>query len=271
MSEPTPPPRAPRVEILRLAPAWDGPRGRERCERLASDPGALAAGTVLWADRNQLYRIRLDGEPGGEVVVKRFPIRALVPRLVYLMRSSKAARSFDNAVRLAALGVGTPAPLAAWQVRAGGLPAVAFYCCAYLEHWMLARDLKFEGAPATPELLAAIGGFVARLHRLGVLHHDLTAGNILMVRDGTEPAGVSFHLIDLNRLAFRRVGLASGLANLAQLGNFQFEDALVEGYCRGRGVTVARARPLFRALLGMRTLRWKIKNGTRPLRRKLGL
>ena len=199
------------------------------------------------------------------MAVKRFPVQSPGKRLVYRLRATKAVRAFDHAVRLAALGVGTPRPLAAVEVRRGSSPLASYFCSAYLPEFREARELRLPGAPDRSLLLGLLGEFVGRLHELGVvLHRDLTSGNVLMVPDPAQPGGVCFQrLVDLNRMRFGRVGLRAGVANLVQLRLNDGGDVL-EGYCRARGLDPSRLRRLYAARLAWRGVTQGVRSAPAP-------
>ena len=260
----------PEVRIRRLSPSWDSEEGRAFCLRLNDFCAELPAETVIEGRRNLLHRVRVSLAGGQEIVIKIFPACHRASRLVYTLRSSKALRSYDIAVRLLELGVSTPEPLAAVETWRG-LLAEASYCCRWHAHWSRARELKVDLDPRAEQVTWALGVFVGRLHNIGVLHRDLTAGNILIGGDPATPLGVSFSLVDLNRIHFTFIGRRMGLANLAQLGRFPFMAQLLDGYCQERGLSSRWSGPRFGVLLGARRLLREIHGATRPARRALGL
>jgi tRNA A-37 threonylcarbamoyl transferase component Bud32 len=253
--------------VVRLAAGWDVPQRRAWYEHLEDRARAVPPHAVIYRGRNVIFRDLVEGE---EVAVKRFPVRSPGKRLVYRLRATKAVRAFDHALRLDALGVGTPRPLAAVEVRRGGWPVASYFCSEYLPEFREARELRLPGAPDRSLLLGLLGEFVGRLHELGVIHRDLTSGNVLMVPDGTRPGGVCFRLVDINRMRFGRVGLRAGLANLVQL-RLNDDGEVLAGYCRARGLDPARLRRLYATRLAWRGVTQAVKEHTRPWRRRLGL
>ncbi len=256
----------PATVIARLAREWEHPGATAFCRSLEALSWQVPAEAVIHSGRNLIFRHRVGEE---EVAVKRFPVSG-GRRLVYRLRSSKAVRAFDTAVRLLALGMATPTPLAAVEVRRGSALLASFYCCAFLPAFREARSLKSVETSDRVALLERLGEFVGRLHDSGVLHRDLTSGNVLLTADPTKPGGVAFQLVDLNRVRFGRVAPWVGIANLAQL-RMPESEPLLSGYCRARRLLASRAAPYYRFRLGLRTLAQTIKQRTRPLRRRIGL
>lgn len=254
------------ASVARLTPAWDRPEMRAWCEGLEALAAAASPDAVIYRGRNVIFRATVGGR---EVAVKRFPVASVGKRLIYRIRKAKAVRAFDHAVRLGELGVGTPQPLAAVDIRRNGWPVASHFCSAFVAEFLEARVLRFPDAPDRTRLLGLLGGFVGRLHEFGVLHLDLTAGNVLLVPDAGAPDGFAFQLVDINRMRFCRVGVLAGIGNLVQL-RLNDDGEIFLGYCRARGLDPARLRGLYDARLALRSLRQTFKERTRPWRRRLG-
>ena len=254
------------TSVVRLAPEWEQPESRVFCSRLEAISRQVCRETVIHTGRNLIFRHRVGDR---EVAVKRFPVDR-GRRLLYRLRTSKAVRAFDHASRLLAVGIGTPRPLAAAETRRGAALLASFYCSEFVTAFREARLLKRADAPDRAELLELLGEFIGRLHESGVLHRDLTSGNVLLVPDDARPGSVAFQLVDLNRMRFGRVGVRAGLANLAQL-RLQGTGALLAGYCRARDLVAAQVGPYYRFRSELRSVAQALKERTRPMRRRLGL
>lgn len=138
--------------------------------------------------------------PGGELNVKKFHRPAWINSLVYtLLRESKALRSFNYAMRLTALGIDTPQPVACVECRRGSRLTDSYY----ISRQITADEFRYvERRPDEDALLRALGHEMARLHDAGVWMRDFSPGNILFNADPAAPHGYRFHYVDLNRSTF---------------------------------------------------------------------
>lgn len=190
-------------------------------------------GTVLHAKRNVVKAVRLaDGTP---VVVKRYCVPHLVPRLCYTFgRRSKARRAYDFALRLHDLGVDTPAPVACLEERTCGLFGLSYFVCRRDDRPSLNVLYTLEGSERET-LIDAFADFLVCLHGKGFLHGDPNLSNILYEQrpDGT----VRFSVIDINRSRFcRQPSRKTCLRNLVRVThNRELMGAIVGSYARRRG------------------------------------
>lgn len=172
----------------------------------------------IYDGRNRLYRI---GTPGGaSYVVKSFARLSLPKRLYYsFLGESKARRSHLNAKRLTQLGFSVGESLGYVERRnALGLLEASYYISAEIPTREPHLHFHARGWRAPEGFVQALGRYIARLHERGVMHLDLSAGNILYHYDAR--AGVyEFYLVDLNRMSFlgRPAGQAEAMANLCRL------------------------------------------------------
>ena len=244
-----PPPGA----IQRLHGAWDTEAGRAWCQALPTLLSRAPAEAAFYRGRNTLSRLAGVDRP---VVIKAFGSGTWWRRGRGPM---KATASYDHAQRLVRAGFGTPEPLAVVHARGTG----GFYICAWEDGCRSVWDLHDGLIPA--HHATALAEFIAKLHEAGIHHHDLTPGNVLL-----KPVGDAFEflLVDCNRMRFGPVPLSTGLAALAKL---ECQGHLVAPYAAARGADVLRAQRIFaRVTLLERTTR-RMKDATRPLRRRVGL
>lgn len=131
-----------------------------------------------------------------QVVIKHFGTPCLGKILWYSwFGTSKARRSFDNALRLRSL---TPEPIAYREVYEFGLLRKCAYACQLSECKGTFNDLiGHPDYPQREEILQAIGRFTAQMHRLGAWHKDYSGGNILF-----DNQTLKIEVVDLNRMCW---------------------------------------------------------------------
>lgn len=171
---------------------------------------------LRWLDEAHGWFDELQGgEPRPGFALLESPLgvglaKEVAPGRSAFRRRRRAARSFDDALALAAAGVATPRPLAALLPQQRRDPA-AFVA----ELAELPTLAEWAGAGACGDraaLARACANTLARLHRAGLRHRDLKAPNILV--DARAPGVV---LIDLDGLRRRRPGLSrAGLRGRAR-------------------------------------------------------
>lgn len=189
-------------------------------------------GTLLYKGRNEL---RVFVHEGQEMVVKAFARPHILNRLIYgVLRKSKAQRSYEYARRLRREGLGSPMPVAWLTERNGLLFTRSYYVslkstCPYTYRDI--QDGKVIPRSEEERYLRLVARFVARLHDNGMLHRDLSQGNVLF------GPGDEVELIDLNRIRFRRVGMEEGCRNLSErlLANRRQREILATTYAEMRG------------------------------------
>ena len=158
-------------------------------------------GEVLHAGRNTIKAFEAEGE---RLVVKRFKRPNLLRAVIYtFFRRSKARRSYEHAVRLRALGVDSPEPVAWSEYRRNGLITETYFVSRRSDYAPLtAATERFPTSDSLP-VLEAFARFTVRLHEKGICHEDFNQTNILWRHD--EATGrYDFQLIDINRMKFLR-------------------------------------------------------------------
>jgi serine/threonine protein kinase len=188
---------------------------------LLSDPRKLLAGPgseILLDGRNRVAAVKIApaGRPPAEIVVKSFGARGL-SRLKTLIQPSKAAKAWRGAVALIESGFRTAAPIAYLERRSGGFVRESYFVAEHLPGGREIRFLFRELPPVELEsLLAALAGELVRVHAAGLLHRDLSDGNILVENDG---GAFRFFFLDTNRVRRRaRLGSMARAKNLVRLG-----------------------------------------------------
>ena len=155
-----------------------------------------SSGEMVYESRNQLKKFKV-GE--YEVIVKRYKKPNLINRFAYAyVRASKAKRAYEYALRLLDMDVNTPEPIAYMEDRTGGLLGYAYFVSIFESEFTEVREIM-EGFEKNDILIADLSLYIADFHRKGVLHLDMSPGNILYKKIN---GNYVFTLIDINRMQF---------------------------------------------------------------------
>jgi tRNA A-37 threonylcarbamoyl transferase component Bud32 len=172
-----------------------------RLREIIVSPAAIP----LTTGRNRNLRLTLARDKGSvDVVVKSFGRQGWLKERLARRTESKAVRTWDAAVHLAANGVGTPEPVAYLERREDGRLVESYYVAVYQQDISSFSDefaAQFDGVCDCGRLMAlleATAGAVRGMHDAGFLHNDLGNQNILLRREGDEAWG-DIQFIDLNR------------------------------------------------------------------------
>jgi tRNA A-37 threonylcarbamoyl transferase component Bud32 len=153
-------------------------------------------GESIYKDRNELKCYTTDGY---HIVVKKFRKPHIINRIAYsFFRPSKAKRAYEFALKLLQVGVETPAPIAFIEQYESGLLAHGYFICIFEKEYEHIRDLM-DGTQKDSDLLKKLAMYIADLHANGVLHLDMSPGNILYKKSADK---VHFSLVDNNRMQF---------------------------------------------------------------------
>jgi len=160
-----------------------------------------------------------------ETVVKAFKIPNVINQFVYsFLRDSKAKKSYVNAIKLKQLDVNTPEPIGYIEFFRFFLLKESFFITKKLEYDFSIREpLRDKRFLQREQILKSFVAFTYELHRKGVYHKDYSPGNILVIKKENV---FEFSIVDINRMEFRPINLATGLDNFAKL--WLDEETLVE-------------------------------------------
>jgi len=199
-------------------PSYDARYSETLRESLIDSAFAAIDGTLAIRVRRsrhaETWRANLDRVGGPDAYFKVLdPIRG-VHRIRWLVKRRRAAHVASISGHLRADAVGVPEILLLGAERRGGREIIV---TARVEGFNLVRHLKRANLASRRVVLRALGAEVARLHRAGYIHGDLTPYNIFVT--GLEPP--KFVFIDHERT--RRTILSSferpRMRNLVQLGH----------------------------------------------------
>lgn len=193
-------------------------------------------GDILYKSRNEL---KLFVQEGYLLNVKRYRRPIFANRIVYtFFRKSKARRAYENALVLKSKGFETPPPVAFLELAEHGLLKDSYFVSIQCPYKRLFREFADGSSIVGREaIVREFGVLLARLHEAGILHLDLSVGNILFDH---LPDGCHFSLVDLNRMKFQRIHQKKGCQNFGRLrGNDDFFKLLAETYALERGYDAA--------------------------------
>jgi serine/threonine protein kinase len=198
--------------------AYDDPvflQAIQQPEELWGHPGV----EVLADKRNRLgiFRFPLSGGEIKNIVVKEYFSRG-INKLKSLFLPSKAARAWRGALALKQRGLETAAPVAYFEKRTAGFVARSFFLAERIDGVEEIRQpfRRLNPLDLAP-LLAALARHLWLCHERGILHRDLSDGNILLKRD--EAGNFVFYLLDTNRIRLRKkIGGFHRVKNLIRLG-----------------------------------------------------
>lgn len=191
------------------------------CHRLLSQPKTQ----LLLDGRNRVGAVSLPRQDGiwKDIVIKEFSSVG-VNKLKSAFLKGKAFKSWRGSAALVERGIETPHPVAFLEWRKGLFLEQSFFLSEKLSDVEEIRFL-FQKLPPPEmrELLFSLGQYLSCCHNQGIIHRDLSDGNILVKRESG--GQFKFYLIDTNRIRLmRHVRLWRRIKNLIRLGipdNFQ--------------------------------------------------
>ncbi|HVA81398.1 MAG TPA: lipopolysaccharide kinase InaA family protein, partial [Candidatus Binataceae bacterium] len=193
---------------------------REAAVQCALEAAAgRGAGVLRRSRRAATYRVRL--EDGGDFFIKVFDAPRGFERLKRLLSGSRAAHIAAISAEIRSAGLNAPAVVIWGRERSSGREIVV---TPRADGVMPTRYLR--GAPRGAAIarkramLRAVGAEIARLHRAGFVHGDLTPFNII-VGDG-DPPRIWFIDHERTRSAGSLTPARARRRNLVQLGRFSF-------------------------------------------------
>jgi len=153
-------------------------------------------GELVYTARNQLRHFSVEGY---EVIVKRYKQPHFINRIAYTyFRQSKAQRAYEYAFKLLKLGIDSPAPIAYIEQYKSGLLSHGYFISIFEKNYSVIREFM-SGNQTDDSLLKELSLYIADLHNKGVLHLDMSPGNILYFKEKNK---YNFSLIDINRMQF---------------------------------------------------------------------
>lgn len=152
--------------------------------------------------------------------IKSFKIPNLFNQIAYrFFRKSKAQRSFEYALKLKSLGVGTPEPIAYYEFVTPLLFKKSYYISKQLECDLTYRELLNNSEyPDYEKIMRQFTRFTFGLHEKGIEFLDHSPGNTLIVKQNDN---YNFYLVDLNRMKFGAMDFDKRMKNFARLSKYK--------------------------------------------------
>lgn len=185
------------------------------CDRLLQEMGCQIF--TIRRNRVGLVQLPLSEEKTLEAVIKEFRPQGF-NRLKTIFFPSRAQKAWKGGVRLMEKGIPTPTPIA-YLDRKNSFPANQSYYLTVMEQGAeeIRRLFRRLAGEELEGLLLALAHHLFFCHQQGILHRDLSDGNILVKKS---PEGkYIFSLLDTNRIRERkRMGIFRRIKNLIRLG-----------------------------------------------------
>lgn len=158
---------------------------------------------VLRDTRNRLWNICLD-EQRDEIQTVKLNRAKGIKKFTYRFMDSKGMRHWNNATEMLRRGINTPQPLAFFERHNNSGIEDNYYVCRFIPGAFSARDvfLAFnQGAEdykgiSKHDMFDQMSAFIAHMHDRGVIHRDLSSGNLMMTFNDGE---LKFYAIDIGR------------------------------------------------------------------------
>ncbi len=202
----------------RLNPAFQHPDFMEKISAL----DRLLQGTshhILFSGRNRISVIPFPLGEGKtiDIVVKEYFARGL-NKIKPFFLPSKAQKAWRGSFALMERRILTPTPVAYLEKSKFPFIDESCYLTVLAEETEEIRYLFRRLAEEELSLLVgALGRYLARCHETGVLHRDLSDGNILAKKEAQ--GKYTFFLIDTNRIRVKKkLGILKRIKNLTRLG-----------------------------------------------------
>jgi serine/threonine protein kinase len=188
-------------------------------EGLKTCSALLDEARILEESRNRVGVVALPGrdEKTREFVVKEFRVQG-VNRWKSILLPSKAQKAWRGSLALIERGFLTPRPVAYCERKTSLFLDQSYFITEYVPGLEEVRA-QFRELPhdALIPLLRELGRYLARCTERGILHRDLSDGNVLVERE--EDGQFRFFLLDTNRIRCRKhIGTFKGIKGLIRLG-----------------------------------------------------
>lgn len=246
---------------------YDDQTWKRFIENLATTENDLNDDDRLLGGRNDVFKIKTEGKT---VVLKTFKNKGAWKKIAYRFSSSKARRSYEHSLFLIEAGLKSPQPIAWREDWKGPWLEKSYYLSEFIDYDHDVSSIQDQTADQWREKAALAGKTIGLMHEAKIEHLDLNSGNLLFKKGDLQTW--QSYIIDNNRMKKGAVPLKRGVKSLFLMGlNNEALDLLIQAYAQVRNFDLEQCRTFYFKTLDRHNLKWRIKNKTRPWRRKLGL
>jgi hypothetical protein len=159
---------------------------------------------VLRDRRNRLWNIVHPLDPQQRLTVK-LNRPSGVKRLTYHLKPSKGRRHWDTASAMLQRGINTPTAVAFYERHRRSGVRDSYYICEFIPDAFSSRHVfaafrqgqnEFKGHDKH-QWFVLLSSFICKAHDSGVLHRDLSVGNLMLKQE--EDGKITPYLIDIGR------------------------------------------------------------------------
>lgn len=230
--------------------------------------------TVYLQRPNLVREVVLPGDmatPWSHLVVKQFGWRGKQHYFFSPLKRSRAMKAYRTACHLIAHRLATPLPLGVFEERRWGFVQYNVYATEAITDYLTLRQYRQtlpDGPDGMAEVLQLTADYIRRMHDSGLWHRDTVLSNFLLAGP---PGNRCLYLVDLNR-AFRLplVFTLMRAVDIARMDWQEWHPQFVACYCADR-FAASRILRMVRLYRRWRTLRRRVLNALKPLRRRLGI
>jgi len=159
---------------------------------------------VLRDRRNRLWNIAHPFNPRQQLTVK-LSRPGGIKCLTYLFKPSKGRRHWNTASTMLERGISTPMPIAFYERYEKSGVRESYYICEFIPETFSSRHVcaafrqgqkEFKGLDKQ-QWFDLLTGFICKMHDKGILHLDLSVGNLMLKQDKT--GEITPYFIDIGR------------------------------------------------------------------------
>lgn len=215
-------------------------------DRLAPDELVQKAELAVLRDRrNRLWNIAHPLDEKRQLTVKFNRPRGR-KRLFYLCKPSKGLRHWNTASRMLQKGISTPLPVAFYERHHNSGVRDSYYICQYIPGAFSSRQVcnafrqgqkEYRGLDKQ-QWFDLLTGFICNMHNAGILHRDLSVGNLMLTQD--DDGKITPYLIDIGRAKVVKTTLGGrqrilDLMRICYKLDWPDRELLIQCYCKNWG------------------------------------